>query len=51
VKLMAIVKALSIIPKGDELKITSDSMYAIQGICEGNTTTMPLFNNKDTLDK
>src|SRR5882724_6480584 len=29
---MAIVKALSITPKGDVLTIASDSMYAIQGI-------------------
>ena len=31
---MAIVKALSIIPKGDELTIIMDSWYAIQGIIE-----------------
>jgi len=31
---MAIVKALTIIPKGDKLTIMSDSMYALQGIIE-----------------
>ena len=33
-ELMAIVKALSIIPKGDELTIITDSWYTIQGIIE-----------------
>jgi len=33
-ELMAIVKALSITPKGDVLTIVMDSMYAIQGIIE-----------------
>jgi len=31
---MAIVKALSIIPKGDKPTIITDSWYAIQGIIE-----------------
>jgi len=31
---MAIVKALSLIPKGDELTIITDSWYAIQSIIE-----------------
>jgi len=33
-ELMAIVKALSITPKGKMLMIALDSMYAIQGIIE-----------------
>jgi len=33
-ELIAIVKALSITPKGDMLTIVSDSMYTIQGIIE-----------------
>jgi len=33
-ELMAIVKALTIVPKGDKLTVISDSMYALQGVVE-----------------
>src|SRR5882724_6870327 len=33
-ELLAIVKALSLVPKGDELTIITDSWYAVQGIIE-----------------